>query len=350
MIVLGIESSCDETAAALIEDGQTILSSVVASQVPIHKEFGGVVPELASREHVDNICFVVEQCLQEAELDWKQIDSIAVTRGPGLVGALLVGMAYAKGLAYALKIPFVGVNHLEGHMASILLDHPQAEFPALSLVVSGGHTSLFYLQEAGDYQEISKTRDDAAGEALDKLAKHLGLGYPGGPIIDRLAPQGDPKAIAFAIPKTSGNALDFSFSGIKTAALRHMQQNHLEPVENPEEVPQRILDLLASYQSSIVDQLLNRLKKALKSYQVRSVQISGGVSSNNELRRRSKELFARQGLNVYYPRPQLTTDNAAMIAAVAATRLQGRAADSFDLTAEPNLKVSEAKQESGAGS
>jgi N6-L-threonylcarbamoyladenine synthase len=339
MIVLGIESSCDETAAALLEDGIVILSSVVASQVPVHQEFGGVVPELASREHVDNICFVVEQCLNQADLDWKQIDAIAVTRGPGLMGALLVGMAYAKGLAYALKIPFVGVNHLEGHMASILLDHPQAEFPALALVVSGGHTSLFYLQEAGNYQEISKTRDDAAGEALDKLAKYLGLGYPGGPIIDRLAPQGNPKAIAFAIPQTRANALDFSFSGIKSAALRHMQQNHIEAVENPEEVPERILDLLASYQSSIVDQLLNRLKKALKIHEVRSVQISGGVSCNNELRRRSRELFARPGLVVYYPRPQLTTDNAAMIAAAAASRLQQRAADSFGLTADPNLKL-----------
>ncbi|MEE2840670.1 MAG: tRNA (adenosine(37)-N6)-threonylcarbamoyltransferase complex transferase subunit TsaD [Acidobacteriota bacterium] len=342
MIVLGLESSCDETAAALIEDGKTILSSVVSSQVPVHKEFGGVVPELASREHVDNICFVVEQCLQEADRNWKQIDAIAVTRGPGLVGALLVGMAYAKGLAYALKIPFVGVNHLEGHIASILLDHPQAEFPALSLVVSGGHTSLFYLKEPGDYQEISRTGDDAAGEALDKLAKHLGLGYPGGPIIDQLAPEGDPKKIAFAIPKTSRNALDFSFSGIKTAALRYMQQNHLEPLENAEEVPQSILDLVASYQSSIVDQLLDRLKKALKSHPVRSVQISGGVSCNSELRRRSKEAFTRQGLSVYYPQPRLTTDNAAMIAAVGAARLESQTADSFDLTADPNLRLGEA--------
>ena len=339
MIVLGLESSCDETAAALIEDGRTILSSVVSSQVSVHKEFGGVVPELASREHVDNICFVVEQCLEEAGLDWQQIDAIAVTRGPGLMGALLVGMAYAKGLAYALKVPFVGVNHLEGHIASILLDHPQAEFPAMSLVVSGGHTSLFYLQEMGNYQEVSRTRDDAAGEALDKLAKHLGLGYPGGPIIDRLAPQGNPKTIVFAIPKTSKNALDFSFSGIKSAALRYLQQKHLEPVENPEEVPQPILDLLASYQSSIVDQLLNRLKKALKSHPVRSVQISGGVSSNSELRRRSKEFFAQQGLEVYYPRPELTTDNAAMIAAAATARLQRQAADSFDLTVDPNLQL-----------
>ncbi len=339
MIILGLESSCDETAAALIEDGKTILSSVVSSQVPVHKEFGGVVPELASREHVDNICFVVEQCLQEAELDWKQIDAIAVTRGPGLVGALLVGMAYAKGLAYALKIPFVGVNHLDGHIASILLDHPQAEFPALSLVVSGGHTSLFYLKEPGNYQEISRTCDDAAGEALDKLAKHLGLGYPGGPIIDRLAPRGNPKTIAFAIPRTSRNALDFSFSGIKTAALRHMQQNHLEPLENAEEVPQPILDLVASYQSSIVDQLLDRLRKALKSHPVRSVQVSGGVSCNSELRRRSKEAFSRQELKVYFPQPRLTTDNAAMIAAAGAARLESQAADSFDLTADPNLKL-----------
>ncbi|MDA2933057.1 tRNA (adenosine(37)-N6)-threonylcarbamoyltransferase complex transferase subunit TsaD [Acidobacteria bacterium AH-259-D05] len=340
MIVLGIESSCDETAAALIKDGEIILSSVISSQAAVHKNFGGVVPELASREHVNNICFVVEGCLEEADIQWNQIEAIAVTRGPGLVGALLVGMAYAKGLAYSLGIPLVGVNHLEGHICSILLDHPEAEFPALALVVSGGHTSLFYLKEAGDFQEISKTRDDAAGEALDKLAKHLGLGYPGGPIIDQLAPQGDPNHVSFTIPKTSGNHLDFSFSGIKTAALRYVKQHHIAPAANPEEVPQPILDLLASYQSSVVDQLLDRLEKALKGREVRSIQISGGVSCNTELRRRSTEFFTVRGLAVYYPRPELTTDNAAMIAAAATTRLGEKSADRWDLTVDPNLSVS----------
>lgn len=339
MIVFGIESSCDDTAAAIIKDGQTVLSSIVSSQIPVHKDFGGIVPELASREHVDNICFVVERCLLKANLEWDQIDAIAVTRGPGLMGALLVGMAYAKGLAYALDIPLVGVNHLEGHIASILLDYPRAKFPALSLVVSGGHTSLFYLRKIGVCEEISKTGDDAAGEALDKLSKHLGLGYPGGPIIDRLAPKGNPHAIAFTIPKTSRNALDFSFSGIKTAALRHIQQNNLGPLGGLEGIPQSILDLVASYQSAIVDQLLDRLGKALKTYDVRSIQISGGVSCNSELRRRSKEVFASHGLDVYYPQPQFTTDNAAMIAAAATTQLAMRGADSIDLTADSNLRL-----------
>ncbi len=343
MIVLGIESSCDETAAALVKDGKTILSSVVASQISVHADFGGVVPELASREHVENICFVTEQCLKEAHLTWTQVEALAVTQGPGLMGALLVGMTYAKGLAYALKIPFVGINHLEGHICSIFLDHPKAELPALSLVVSGGHTSLFYLKEVGNYQEISRTRDDAAGEALDKLSKYLGLGYPGGPVIDRLAPQGDPKAVSFSIPKISDGSLDFSFSGIKTAALRYMTENNIsrldaEASEDPQDLPQEILDLLASYQSSIIDQLLNRLKKSLKGREVRSIQISGGVSCNSELRRRATEAFQQQDLAVYYPRSELSTDNAAMIAAAAA-RIRPGASDPWNLTPDPNLAL-----------
>jgi N6-L-threonylcarbamoyladenine synthase len=339
MIVLGIESSCDETAAALVQDGKTILSSVVASQIPVHKDFGGVVPELASREHVTNICFVTEQCLKEANLTWTQIETIAVTRGPGLMGALLVGMTYAKGLAYALKIPFVGINHLEGHICSIFLDHPEAKLPAVSLVVSGGHTSLFYLKELGSYQEISRTRDDAAGEALDKLSKYLGLGYPGGPLIDRLAPQGDPKAVPFSIPKISDGRLDFSFSGIKTAALRYITEHNISRLDGEsQDVPQEILDLLASYQSSIIDQLLNRLKKSLKGREVRSIQISGGVSCNSELRRRATETFQQQNLAVFYPRFELTTDNAAMIAAAAA-RIRPGASDPWNLTADPNLAL-----------
>lgn len=342
MIVLGIESSCDETAAALLQDGQTILSNVVASQIRVHKEFGGVVPELASREHVENICFVVGRCLQEAGekrglLGWKDIAGIAVTRGPGLVGALLVGMAYAKALAYALHIPFVGVNHLEGHMGSILLDHPEAEFPALALVVSGGHTGLFHLEKPMVYQELARTRDDAAGEALDKLAKLLGLGYPGGPIIDRLAPRGNPDAVRFSLPKITDQSLDFSFSGIKTAGLRYVQEHGIAPVQSIEEISQPVLDLLASYQSSIIDQLLRRAEQALEGRDIRSVQISGGVSCNTKLRRSSREFFRAYGLPVYYPRPALTTDNAAMIAAVATVRLRAGETDPWDLSAEANL-------------
>lgn len=343
MIVLGIESSCDETAAALLKDGRKILSSIVASQIPTHRDYGGVVPELASREHIDNICFVVDQCLRQASVEWRQIQAIAVTCGPGLVGALLVGMAYAKALAYALNVPFVGVNHLEGHISSIFLDHPRAELPALSLVVSGGHTSLFHTKKLMDYEEISRTRDDAAGEALDKLAKHLGLGYPGGPVIDRLAGTGDPSRFAFSIPKISDHSLDFSFSGIKTAALRHIQKTGIKPLvkarSDLDQVPQLILDLVSSYQSSIVNQLLDRIARALHGRTVRSIQISGGVSCNSELRQRSQEFFSEKGLPVYFPRPELTTDNAAMIAAAGTAHLRSGSVDSWDLEADPNLAL-----------
>ena len=350
MIVLGIESSCDETAAALLRDDGTILSSVVASQIAVHSDFGGVVPELASREHVENLCPVIQRCLEEgggkgSPLTWRDIQAIAVTRGPGLVGALLVGMAYAKGLAYTLGIPFVGVNHLQGHICSIFLDHPEAELPALSLVASGGHTSLFYLEETTNPQEIARTRDDAAGEALDKLAKLLGFGYPGGPIIDRLAPRGNPEAVPFSLPKFSDHSIDFSFSGIKTAALRYVQRHEISPVDQPgphhlAATPPAILDLLASYQRSIVDQLLDRLDRALEGRKVCSIHISGGVSCNSEVRRRSKEFFANRNLPVYYPRPSLTTDNAAMVASAALLRIRSGSFDSWDLPADPNLTLS----------
>jgi N6-L-threonylcarbamoyladenine synthase len=341
MIVLGIESSCDETAAAVLKNGTTILSSIVASQASIHRAYGGVVPELASREHVDNICFVVEASLEEASLKLSDIDTIAVTRGPGLMGALLVGLTYAKGLAYALKIPFVGVNHLEGHICSIFLDNPLAELPALSLVVSGGHTSLFHIPRAGSYELLARTRDDAAGEALDKLSKLLGLGYPGGPVIDRLAPLGNPEAVRFSLPKISDGSMDFSFSGIKTAALRHFQGLAV-PSFDPDDhqnLPGEILDLIASYQKRIIDQILNRLDRALENHSVQAIHLSGGVSCNSELRRRSSEHFKARKMPVYFPRPSLTTDNAAMIAGAAYTRLQSGSSDPWTLGADPNLPV-----------
>ncbi len=345
MIVLGIESSCDETAAALLRDGREILSSVVASQVSVHREFGGVVPELASREHVDNICHVVELSLRRAGLDFDAIDGVAATRGPGLIGALLVGLCYAKGLAYALGVPFVGVNHLEGHISSVFLDHPRAETPALSLVVSGGHTSLYLLDEGLRCALLARTRDDAAGEALDKLAKLLGLGYPGGPVIDRLSPAGDPSAFRFSLPRISDGSYDFSFSGIKTAALKVARERGLEsPAPRPDldagSLPGEILDLAASFQKSIVDQLLDRIFRALDQHQIAAVHVSGGVSCNSELRRRAAEELQMRGLPVYFPRPALTTDNAAMIAAAGSQRLLAGESDPWDLGADPNLNVS----------
>lgn len=344
MIVLGIESSCDETAAALVEDGCKVLSSTVASQVSIHREYGGVVPELASREHVDNINHVVNEALDSAGVDWDSVDAVAVTRGPGLVGALLVGLAYAKALAFGRGLPFIGVNHLEGHIYSIFLDHPNAETPALSLVVSGGHTNLYYLKEIGDYPLIAKTRDDAAGEALDKLSKFLGLGYPGGPVIERLAHHGDPEAVPFTIPRISDQSIDFSFSGLKSAALRYAKAEGITAVQTgtpvtAEELDGRILDLVSSYQHIIIQQLIDRLEKGLHGHRVRSIHVSGGVSCNKTLRKQIGEHFEARKIPVYCPRPALTTDNAAMIAAAGYLRLKTGQIDGWDLSADPNLRL-----------
>jgi N6-L-threonylcarbamoyladenine synthase len=269
-----------------------------------------------------------------------------VTRGPGLVGALLVGLAYAKALAFSRMIPFVGVNHLEGHIYSVFLDHPDARIPALSLVVSGGHTNLYHLERLGRYKLVAKTRDDAAGEALDKLAKKLGLGYPGGPIIQRLARFGNPGAYQFTLPKITDRSLDFSFSGIKTAALRLVKEEGIEAVsrelaEAPEEVPDTILGLVASYQAAIIEQLIHRVVKALEIHEVDSIHVSGGVSCNTALRESFSNHFGGIGIPVYFPQPALTTDNAAMIAAAAFYRLRDGAADPWDLPADPNLRVTE---------
>ena len=344
MLTLGIESSCDETAAAVLKEGNRLLSNVVASQSKIHHHFGGVVPELASREHIRTICYVVEKALYKAKTDFEYIDEIAVTKGPGLMGALLVGLTYAKSLAFSLKIPFVGVNHLEGHIASVLLEHPSAEFPALSLVISGGHTSLYHMKSPTQLEMIAKTLDDAAGEALDKLGKLMGLGYPGGPVIDRLAPFGNSHAVRFSLPKISSGKLAFSFSGLKSAAVRYVAKQKITPLKkgtkvDPENLSQDFLDLLSSYQKSVVDQVIDRLDKGLKGNNIRSIQISGGVSCNSELRKRTRKHFENLGIHVYYPSPQLTTDNAAMIAVAGHLRLKSGEKDSWDLKADSNLPL-----------
>jgi N6-L-threonylcarbamoyladenine synthase len=325
MLVLGLESSCDETAAALVEDGHAILSNVVASQVETHSSFGGVVPELASREHLRNIGFVVRKAFDDAGKNYGHIDGIAVTQGPGLIGSLLVGLSYAKAMAFALEKPLVPINHIEGHIYSAFIEHPEIAYPILALVVSGGHTSLIVSPEPERYRLIARTRDDAAGEALDKLAKFLGLGYPGGPVIDRLAGQGDPRGFHFSIPKISDGSLDFSFSGFKTAALRYIQQASIKPCRSPKKVPQKVLDLVASYQQAIVDTLVTQTRKAARQHCPRSILLVGGVACNSLLRRAFTDAFEEK---VYYPSPILTTDNAAMIAAAGTPKLRrGEAAD-----------------------
>jgi len=352
MLVLGIESSCDETAAAIVADGAKILSSVVASQIPTHAKYGGVVPELASREHLRKIEPVVNEACQSARVGIRDIDGIAVTEGPGLVGSLLVGLVYGKALAGALAKPLVGVNHLEGHIHAVLLENKmdrqagkgveEAQFPAVTLVVSGGHTSLFLVEEAYppadshavlfNYKRLGRTRDDAAGEAFDKVAKLLALGYPGGPVIDQLARWGDAQAVDFGRIKMKGNPLDFSFSGLKTAVLYRLRGTPLAleaeqrrawrqarenvPVEELwAHCSQPTLDLIASFQNAVVRDLLERTLAAAEAARVDSIFVSGGVACNSLLRTRCVEASRAQGIRVLFPSPALCTDNAAMIAA-----------------------------------
>jgi N6-L-threonylcarbamoyladenine synthase len=369
MFILGIESSCDETAAAVLRDGKIILSNIVASQVAVHKKYGGVVPELASRNHLENIIPTVNTAFREAGITPQDIQGIAVTQGPGLVGSLLVGVNYAKALCFALKQPLVAINHLEGHIYSVPLEIARLEqrrqvsytdwntlCPAIALVASGGHTSLFWVkhigggeQGKGSYKLIGRTRDDAAGEAFDKVAKLLHLGYPGGPTIDRLAQKGDPRSIDFPVAKISDGKLDFSFSGIKTAVLRHLQ-NHLQTemaqvlaghrdVGFEENLPQAIYDLIASFQRAVVEMLFGRTFKAAEIYKPSCIMVSGGVACNRLLRTYFSEGFRRMQLPVYFPSPELSTDNAAMIAAAGFPKLvAGKFAD-MGLNADVNLKL-----------
>ena len=346
MLVLGIESSCDETAAAVVEDGQRILSNVIHSQIKTHTPYGGVVPELASREHLQKIRGIVDKALSDAGKTLDDMDGIAATAGPGLIGSLLVGLTYAKALAFSKKKPLAAVNHIEGHIYSVCFEHPQAEFPALALVVSGGHTNLFWVEsQSGDfkhltYKLVGKTRDDAAGEAYDKVGKLLGLQYPGGPVIDRLAKLGNPKAIRFAIPKISDRALDFSFSGVKTAVLQLVKKENLSP-KNEEESRQdpRRLDLLASFQESVVEMLWSTTHKAAKELQPRSIMLSGGVAANSRLKEFLAVKCAEAGLKFYVPKLILTTDNAAMIAAAGTAKLLRGETAGIDFDADPNMQL-----------
>ncbi|HZS44555.1 MAG TPA: tRNA (adenosine(37)-N6)-threonylcarbamoyltransferase complex transferase subunit TsaD [Blastocatellia bacterium] len=347
-LVLGIESSCDETAAAVIEDGTKIRSNVISSQITIHKPYGGVVPELASREHLAKIDYVVEEALSKAEVTLNHIDGIAVTYGPGLVGSLLVGIGYAKSLAYALNKPLVGINHLEGHIYSVVFENPPIQYPALALVVSGGHTSLFLMPEEEKYKVIARTRDDAAGEAFDKIAKLVGLGYPGGPIIDKLAKQGDPHAVKFAIPRMGDGRMDFSFSGLKTAVLRYVKQNNIGPLKPGEEPTKEVIDLAASFQRTVVATLIDRLGAAATEHNPRTVILSGGVACNSELRAAAKELCEKLQIPFYVPRPILTTDNAAMIAAAGYPKLLRGERANMSLSADVSIKLQNVDVEDAA--
>src|SRR5437870_7960983 len=307
MLVLGIETSCDETAAAIVRDSREIVSSVIASQVPIHKRFGGVVPELSSREHLDKIVPIVEEDFERAAIRKDDIDGIAVTIGPGLIGSLLVGVSYAKAMAFALNKPIVGVNHIEWHICSVCFGNPPVEPPALALIVSGGHTNLFFVPSAGKYKVVGRTRDDAAGEAFDKVAKLLGLGYPGGPIIEKLAREGNPKAVNFAIPRMGDNRPDFSFSGLKTAVQRYVRESGLQPVRNGEEPSQGIKDLAASFQSTVVRSLVATTERVAKEFPPKTLIVAGGVACNGALREASREVATRWGAPVYFPSPHLST-------------------------------------------
>jgi len=308
MIVLGIETSCDETAAAVVVDGIQILSSVVSSQIDVHHPYGGVVPELASRKHMEAIVPVVTEALAASGMDSKQLDALAVTQGPGLVGALLVGFCFAKSFAFALDIPWVGVNHLEGHINSLFLEENPPPFPFVALLASGGHTSIYYVTSHTGFEVVGQTRDDAAGEAFDKVAKMLGLGYPGGGVIDRLATQGDPKKIVFPRPFLDKSTFDFSFSGLKSSVRRYIQKNM-------DGYQEQIPDIAAGFQESVVDVLSFKVIHAAMVKGCEHIAIVGGVAANNRLRERVRHEADLKGLTLHVPSIDLCSDNAAMIAA-----------------------------------
>ncbi|MEO7672658.1 MAG: tRNA (adenosine(37)-N6)-threonylcarbamoyltransferase complex transferase subunit TsaD [Pyrinomonadaceae bacterium] len=348
MLILGIESSCDETAAAVVEDGRKILSSEISSQIDMHRPFGGVVPELASREHLAKIDPIVQVALEKAGIGLKDIDAVAVTQGPGLIGSLLVGVCYGKALAFGLDIPCVGVNHIEGHVYSVVFENPPIEYPALALIVSGGHTNLFFAPEEGVYKVVSRTRDDAAGEAFDKVSKMLGLGYPGGPVIERIAKEGDPSQIRFSLAKISDGRPDFSFSGLKTAVVRHIRENSIEPV-SAETVPnQQIKDLAASFQDTVVRSLVGTMRKVASEIRPKTLIVAGGVACNLSLRKAVVGAAAELAIPVYFPSKGLSTDNAAMIAAAGhAHLLRGKMSD-LTMTADVTMRLQNFENEDAA--
>ena len=335
ILSLAIETSCDETSAAVVKNGREVKSNIILSQIDIHKKFGGVVPEVASRNHVQDINPVIKEALDKAEVGFKDLDIISVTYGPGLVGALLVGLASAKALAFALDIPLVGVHHIEGHIAANYIAHENLEPPFICLVVSGGHTHLVKVSDYGKYEILGRTRDDAAGEAYDKVARAIGLGYPGGPLIDKLAKEGNPEAINFPRTYLEEGSYDFSFSGLKSSVLNYLNSMKMK------EQPIVEADVAASFQASVIDVLSTKLIRACKENGLKRAAIAGGVSANSALREHLDNLCKKEEIDFYYPPLELCTDNAAMIGSAGYYEYINGYTSSLDLNAKPNLKLGE---------
>ena len=334
-LILAIESSCDETAASVVKNGRCVLSNIISSQIAIHTLYGGVVPEIASRKHIEKINQVVEAALKEADVTLDDIDAIGVTYGPGLVGALLVGVAEAKAIAYAKKKPLVGVHHIEGHVSANYIEHPDLEPPFLCEIISGGHTHLVIVKDYGSFEILGRTRDDAAGEAFDKVARAIGLGYPGGPKIDKLAKEGNPHAIDFPRAHMEDAPYDFSFSGVKSAVLNHLNKCRMtgEPIVEA--------DIAASFQQAVVDVLVDNAIRAAKEYHMDRLAIAGGVASNGALRAAMEAACEKEGIRFYRPSPIFCTDNAAMIGVAAYYEYRKGTRHGWDLNAVPNLKLGE---------
>ena len=333
--ILAIESSCDETAAAVVRNGREVRSNIISSQIDLHKLYGGVVPEIASRKHIEKINQVIEEALSEAGTTLDEIDAIGVTYGPGLVGALLVGVAEAKAIAWAKDIPLVGVHHIEGHISANYIEHPDLEPPFVCLVASGGHTHLVCVKEYGKYEILGRTRDDAAGEAYDKVARAIGLGYPGGPKIDRIAKEGNPDAIQFPKAKVNDAEYDFSFSGVKSAVLNYINQAQMKG----EEVNRA--DLAASFQKAVVDTLTQKAIRAAKEHHINKLAIAGGVASNSTLRKTMEAACVAENIQFYHPSPIFCTDNGAMIGVAAYYEYIKGTRSGWDLNAVPNLQLGE---------
>ena len=333
--ILAIESSCDETAAAVVRNGRTVLSNIISSQIDLHKLYGGVVPEIASRKHIEKINQVIEEALCEADCSLDDIDAIGVTYGPGLVGALLVGVAEAKAIAYARNLPLIGVHHIEGHISANYIGNKELEPPFLCLVVSGGHTHLVCVEGYGKYRILGKTKDDAAGEAFDKVARAIDLGYPGGPKIDKLAKEGNPDAIDFPRAHVGDSVYDFSFSGVKSAVLNYINGCKMKQAEYNR------ADIAASFQKAVTDVLVDHAMAGVENYGLKKLAIAGGVASNSALRAAMRKACEERGIEFYYPSPILCTDNAAMIGAAAFYDYQNGIRSGWDLNAVPNLKLGE---------